>query len=168
MSEPAEQPAKARVAQAANLFDLRRIIGSVFLAYGLLLAILGLFASDADVDKAAGVNINLWAGLGMLAFGVLMWAWALLRPLSEELEADDPSAGRARRRRAASTPRRSAHTSAAGGPGSTTSAPLGRTTPGRSSASTDPPKPPPTIRAPAAPASLSASTVRSTSGTDAS
>ena len=93
MSEPAEQPAKARVAQAANLFDLRRIIGSVFLAYGLLLAILGLFASDADVDKAAGVNINLWAGIGMLVFGALMWAWALLRPLSEELAADDPSAG---------------------------------------------------------------------------
>ena len=40
--------------------------------------------------------------------------------------------------------------------------------PGGSSASTEPPKPPPTIRAPAAPASTSAVTVRSTAGTEAS
>jgi hypothetical protein len=93
MSEPAEQPAKARVAQAANLFDLRRIIGGVFIAYGLLLTILGLFDSQEEIDKAAGVNINLWAGLGMLVFGILMITWALTRPLSEELAADDPGAG---------------------------------------------------------------------------
>ena len=85
MSEPAEQPAKARVAKAANLFDLRRIIGGVFIAYGLLLTILGLFDSQEEIDKAAGVNINLWAGLGMLVFGILMITWALTRPLSEEL-----------------------------------------------------------------------------------
>ena len=71
--------------RAANLFDLRRIIGGVFVAYGLLLTILGLFASDEDIEKAADVNINLWAGLGMLVFGVLMLTWALTRPLSEEL-----------------------------------------------------------------------------------
>jgi hypothetical protein len=71
--------------RAANLFDLRRIIGAVFVVYGLLLAVLGLFDSQAEIDKAAGVNTNLWAGLGMLAFGILMIAWALTRPLSEEL-----------------------------------------------------------------------------------
>ena len=75
-----------RAAQAANLFDLRRIIGGVFVAYGILLTVLGLFDSQEEIDKAAGVNINLWAGLGMLVFGVLMIAWALWRPLSEELE----------------------------------------------------------------------------------
>ena len=80
--------------RAANLFDLRRIIGGVFLVYGLLLTILGLFASDADIDKAKGVNINLWAGLGMLVFGILMIAWALLRPLSEEMGHSDEGSGR--------------------------------------------------------------------------
>jgi hypothetical protein len=75
-----------RAAQAANLFDLRRIIGGLFVVYGLLLAVLGAFDSQEEIDKAAGVNINLWAGLGMLVFGVLMIAWALWRPLSEELE----------------------------------------------------------------------------------
>ena len=68
-----------------NIFDLRRIIGGLFVFYGLLLAVLGLFDSQEEIDKAAGVNINLWTGLGMLAFGILMVVWALTRPLSEDL-----------------------------------------------------------------------------------
>ena len=84
MADPDTTP-KGRVAAAANLFDLRRIIGAVFIGYGVLLTILGLFDSDAEIEKAAGVNINLWAGLGMLVFGLLMITWALTRPLSEEL-----------------------------------------------------------------------------------
>jgi hypothetical protein len=71
--------------RAANLFDLRRIIGGVFVLYGVLLAVLGLFDSQEEIDKAAGVNINLWAGLAMLAFGILMFVWALTRPLGDEL-----------------------------------------------------------------------------------
>jgi hypothetical protein len=77
-----EQPSARR---AANLFDLRRIIGGLFVVYGLLLAILGLFDSQEEIDKAAGVNINLWAGVGMLVFGLLMILWALTRPLGTEI-----------------------------------------------------------------------------------
>jgi hypothetical protein len=76
---------ESRVAKAANLFDLRRIIGGVFIAIGLLLAILGAFDSQEEIDRAAGVNINLWTGLGMLVFGILMMVWALTRPLGAEL-----------------------------------------------------------------------------------
>jgi hypothetical protein len=91
MSEP--DTSSSRVAQAANLFDLRRIIGGVFVTLGLLLTILGLTDSQAEIDKAAGVNINLWAGLGMLAFGLLMILWALTRPLGDELvEGEQPGA----------------------------------------------------------------------------
>ncbi len=79
-----------RAERAANLFDLRRIIGGVFTAWGILLIILGLFDSQEEIDKAAGVNINLYAGLGMLVFGLLFIAWALWRPLSEELASDEP------------------------------------------------------------------------------
>src|ERR687894_1629492 len=71
--------------RAANLFDLRRIIGGVFVFYGLVLTVLGLFDSQEEIDRAAGVNINLWAGLGMLVFGLLMILWALTRPLGNEL-----------------------------------------------------------------------------------
>jgi hypothetical protein len=88
-----ETPApESRVAKAANLFDLRRIIGGVFIALGLLLAILGLTESQAEIDKAAGVNINLWTGLGMLVFGLLMITWALTRPLGDELIEGEESA----------------------------------------------------------------------------
>ena len=76
-----------------NLFDLRRIIGGLFIFYGVLLAVLGLFDSQEEIDKAAGVNINLWAGLGMLVFGLLMIAWALIRPLAEELGSEQPGGG---------------------------------------------------------------------------
>jgi hypothetical protein len=86
------QPTGSRAAQAANLFDLRRIIGGVFVTLGVLLTILGLTDSQAEIDKAAGVNINLWTGLGMLAFGLLMILWALTRPLGDELvEGDEPA-----------------------------------------------------------------------------
>jgi hypothetical protein len=75
----------ARAAQAANLFDLRRIIGGVFLFWGVLLVILGVTESDAEIAKAAGVNINLIAGLGMLVISALFLVWAFTRPLGEEL-----------------------------------------------------------------------------------
>jgi hypothetical protein len=77
-----------------NIFDLRRIIGGLFVFYGLLLAALGLFDSQEEIDKAAGVNINLWAGLGMLVFGLLMIVWALTRPLGDELVEGDEYPGR--------------------------------------------------------------------------
>jgi len=71
--------------RAANLFDLRRIIGGLFVVYGVVLAVLGLFDSQEEIDKAAGVNINLWTGVGMLVFGLLMIIWALTRPLGTEI-----------------------------------------------------------------------------------
>ncbi len=85
-SEQAEaEQGGSRATRAANLFDLRRIIGGVFVAWGVLLTVLGLTESDAEIQKAAGVNINLWAGLAMLLFGALMLLWAFTRPLGEEL-----------------------------------------------------------------------------------
>jgi hypothetical protein len=74
-----------RAMQAANLFDLRRIIGFLFVGYGILLAVLGVGDSQAEIDRAAGVNINLWAGLGMLVLGLLFLLWAFTRPLAAEL-----------------------------------------------------------------------------------
>jgi hypothetical protein len=83
-----DQPSARR---AANLFDLRRIIGGLFVVYGVVLTVLGLFDSQEEIDKAAGVNINLWTGVGMLAFGILMIVWALSRPLGEELTSHEPA-----------------------------------------------------------------------------
>jgi len=45
-----EAPTGERARRAANLFDLRRLIGGLFLIYGVILLILGIGASDADID----------------------------------------------------------------------------------------------------------------------
>src|SRR3954454_6594801 len=95
------EPTPSRVERAANLFDLRRIIGGLFTAWGVLLSILGATDSEAEANKAAGININLWAGLAMLVFGLAMLLWAFTRPLGAELtEAEESSdePGRATRR----------------------------------------------------------------------
>ncbi|MEA2385750.1 MAG: hypothetical protein QOH72_5721 [Solirubrobacteraceae bacterium] len=70
----------ATAAKAANRFDIRRIIGGLFVVYGLILTVVGIVGSDAVKHKAAGINVNLWTGLAMLVVGVLMVAWALVRP----------------------------------------------------------------------------------------
>jgi hypothetical protein len=83
-------PTTERTERAANLFDLRRIIGGLFTVWGVLLIILGITDSDAEIAKAAGININLLAGICMLVFGVAMLLWAFTRPLGTELtEAED-------------------------------------------------------------------------------
>ena len=67
-------------ATAARLFDIRRIIGGLFVVYGVIVTIAGFTVSDADLDKAEGVNINLWTGLAMLALGLFFLVWLKLRP----------------------------------------------------------------------------------------
>jgi drug/metabolite transporter (DMT)-like permease len=81
-----EQLDSQRARRAANLFDLRRIIGGLFAIYGVILVILGLGASDAEIDKAAGWNLNLWTGVAMLVVAAIFLAWAFARPLSDELD----------------------------------------------------------------------------------
>ena len=84
---------QTRVERAANLFDLRRIIGGLFVAWGILLTILGITESDAEIEKAAGLNINLYAGLGMLVVGIVFLLWAFTRPLGRELRQSEEASG---------------------------------------------------------------------------
>ncbi|AMW10970.1 hypothetical protein A4E84_16515 [Streptomyces qaidamensis] len=73
---------QGKSATAARLFDIRRIIGGLFVVYGVIVTIAGFTASDADIDKAEGVNINLWTGLGMLLLGLFFLVWLKLRPVA--------------------------------------------------------------------------------------
>ena len=89
---------EVKAAKAANRFDIRRLIGGVFALYGLILLLLGLFGSTASKHKAAGININLWTGIGMLVFAGLMIFWALARPVQPEPpETRGEGSGRIRR-----------------------------------------------------------------------
>ena len=76
-----DQPEVEKVsASAAKLFDVRRVIGGLFVVYGVIVTLLGIFDNQAEIDKAEGVRINLWMGLGMLALGLLMLLWLRLNP----------------------------------------------------------------------------------------
>jgi hypothetical protein len=87
-----------RAAQIANRFDIRRIIGGLFIVYGVTLTIVGIVGSEEVKNKAAGVNVNLWTGLAMLVVGGLMIFWALARPVAPEPEATrGEGSGRIRR-----------------------------------------------------------------------
>jgi membrane-bound ClpP family serine protease len=80
---------------ARNLFDLRTIIGGLFTVYGIMLTIMGLLDSAAEVEKAAGIRINLWTGLGMLVLGLGFLLWQRLRPLTVD-EIVEATSGTAR------------------------------------------------------------------------
>src|ERR1700754_5076381 len=84
--------AEERRSAAARLFDVRRVIGGLFVVYGLIVGIAGLFDGSAALDKAQGVRINLWAGLAMLLLGLLFLLWQWVSP-AEAPEPPDSSPG---------------------------------------------------------------------------
>ncbi|MEE1938495.1 hypothetical protein V1L54_03550 [Streptomyces sp. TRM 70361] len=69
-----------RSISAARLFDIRRVIGVLFVIYGVMVTLAGVFVSDADLAKAENININLWTGLAMLALGLFFLLWLRLSP----------------------------------------------------------------------------------------
>ena len=74
-----------------SLFDVRNIIGALMFLYGLILFLASFGTSDAQKAKADGINANLWVGIVLLIFGVLMIIWAVTRPIvvdEAQLEAD--------------------------------------------------------------------------------
>ncbi|MFE5094730.1 MULTISPECIES: hypothetical protein [unclassified Streptomyces] len=80
-------------ATAARLFDIRRIIGGLFVVYGVIVTIAGINPSDADLKKAQGVHINLWTGLAMLVLGLFFLIWLKLRPAEVPADGPDPADG---------------------------------------------------------------------------
>jgi drug/metabolite transporter (DMT)-like permease len=83
-------------AHKAGAFDIRLIIALLVGVYGVILTVMGIgFTSDEQIKKAADVNINLWAGIGMLVVSALFIIWAKARPLvvpAEPESADTPPA----------------------------------------------------------------------------
>lgn len=64
------------------LFDIRTIIGALLGSYGAVLVITSLVQDSAAQEaKTGGIDVNLWAGLGMLGAAVVFIGWALLRPV---------------------------------------------------------------------------------------
>ncbi len=66
----------------AGAFDVRNFIAMLIGIYGVVLVLMGLFATSADdLERAGGLNINLWAGAGMAVVAAAFATWARLRPV---------------------------------------------------------------------------------------
>ena len=84
MSEVPDTGAEVPQSAAARLFDLRVLIGGLFLLYGVMLTVAGFFTSSKDLAKASQININLWMGIGMLIIAMFFTTWWRLSPLRRD------------------------------------------------------------------------------------
>jgi uncharacterized membrane protein len=66
--------------------DIRLPIGLMFTIFGLLISVYGIFTnSDTELyAKSLSINVNLWMGLFMLAFGGIMLYFALRKGLKKQ------------------------------------------------------------------------------------
>ena len=60
------------------MVDLRTTSGSFFVLLGLILLALGVFSPELRA-ALTDVNVNLYCGIAMLAFGGVMLLWARMR-----------------------------------------------------------------------------------------
>jgi hypothetical protein len=80
MTSPEEHPGESPNELLAKLLDLRSFTGALFVIFGVIVTIVGLNASAADIAKAAGINISLIMGLVMLVLGAFFLVWLMVRP----------------------------------------------------------------------------------------
>jgi hypothetical protein len=57
--------------------DLRYPIGLMFTIDGVLLTVFGFISDRGIYDRSLGINVNLWWGLVLLVFGVVMLTFAI-------------------------------------------------------------------------------------------
>jgi len=56
--------------------DVRFPIGGMFSIIGAMLTIYGIASNPAIYEKSLGINVNLWWGIVLLVFGLVMLAFA--------------------------------------------------------------------------------------------
>ncbi|HMA43433.1 MAG TPA: hypothetical protein VKO86_05425 [Gemmatimonadales bacterium] len=57
--------------------DLRLPIGLMFTIFGVILTVYGFVSDRAMYDRSLGIDVNLWWGLVLLVFGLVMLTFAL-------------------------------------------------------------------------------------------
>ena len=57
--------------------DLRLPIGLMFAIFGAMLTVYGLASDRAIYSRSLGINVNLWWGLVLVAFGLVMLGFAI-------------------------------------------------------------------------------------------
>ena len=56
-----------------HALSITPIIGLTMGAIGVIILLQGLFGTTADYRLSGGVNINIWWGLVLIVFGIIMW-----------------------------------------------------------------------------------------------
>jgi amino acid transporter len=66
--------------------DIKIPIGLMFSIFGIILTLFGIFSAGdgALYAKSLNININLWSGIFMLVFGILMLAFSRFRKSEKE------------------------------------------------------------------------------------
>jgi hypothetical protein len=73
--------------------DIRLPIGLMFAVLGALLTVYGVVSDKTIYQRSLDININLWWGLALLAFGVIMF-WLGRSGTSAARPADETPEGR--------------------------------------------------------------------------
>lgn len=70
--------------------DIRLPIGLMFTVLGALLVAVGLLGGTSFVEQSRGTNVNLWWGIVMLVFGVVMFVLGRRGTASARLTEESP------------------------------------------------------------------------------
>jgi len=70
--------------------DIRLPIGLMFTVLGALLVVVGLLGGKSFLEQSQGTNVNLWWGIVMLVFGVVMFVLGRRGTASARLTAESP------------------------------------------------------------------------------
>jgi len=81
----------AKQTRAVRAFDIRTIIGALLGIYGVILVLMGIFASDSDLEGGDGSSTNLFTGIVLLVVAAFFLIWVRLRPLLVPEDTDDAS-----------------------------------------------------------------------------
>jgi len=61
--------------------DIRLPIGLLFMILGALMAVFGFISRDRDIyERSLNINVNVWWGLILLAFGIIMFLASRRKP----------------------------------------------------------------------------------------
>lgn len=91
--DPAGDERQVSTMRQVRMLDLRLYICALFLIFGGVVTVAGIFASAAELSKASGININLWAGISMLILSAVFGIWAIAIPPSLPGKPSEPDCG---------------------------------------------------------------------------
>ena len=81
MADESSERAEGQNAEGGHALAIGFYIAAVILIFGTILTLYGILAPEQQTQKSLGINLNLWWGLVMVAFGcvALGMSWACRR-----------------------------------------------------------------------------------------